>query len=238
MREPCSRFPKSRSILGRRANQPTTPAESSTQKTTRIPDRTVAASKPAAQPQHETVQSPNASTEPALDSAARPDTTSAAVRPQGELPAKGRGHARATHAVGHGNGRRCTRGGERVPHVVQSSPMARRRAACLARGLGGAADRVDPPHSQRSGFSGRVRASCVAAGARGSHVHDRFRPRSRMARRTATASGDGQRRAVEWIVARRRIRSSPAGLALRAKHGVRRCSSDDHRHPAGNSNSE
>lgn len=59
------------------------------QPTTRIPDRTVAPSKAAAQPQHESAQRPTASAEaaikPAPDSGVRTDT---AVRPQGELQPK------------------------------------------------------------------------------------------------------------------------------------------------------
>jgi hypothetical protein len=82
--QPASEIPQQRS--------PATAAQSSTKETTRIPDRTVAPSKTAAQPQHESVQPPTASPEaaikPAPDSGVRTDTASAAVRPQGELQPK------------------------------------------------------------------------------------------------------------------------------------------------------
>ena len=83
--QPVSEIPQH---SGSAANQPTAPAGSSPKETTRIPDRTVAPSKTAAQPQHESVQLPTAGSEAAPDSAVRPDTASAAVRPQGELQPK------------------------------------------------------------------------------------------------------------------------------------------------------
>jgi serine/threonine-protein kinase len=71
------------------SRQPTSPAESSTKQTIRIPDQPAARSITASQPQQETAHVPTTGAQPAIkpaiDSVVRTDTASAGLRPQGEV---------------------------------------------------------------------------------------------------------------------------------------------------------